>query len=129
MIFLFFLLNSNFYPQLLKYQGGNELAFATKGKVSPADVYFWDNTYSSSYNFYTASLRKTFADSVLQQKELVWLLFDIRNEEKIKQMGYNLGERFTALDYEITKLDVKFINPIKRESRCTRMVIAELSKK
>jgi hypothetical protein len=56
-------------------------------------------------------------------------LFDIRDEEKIKQLGYQLGERFTALDYEITKLDIKFINPEKRESQCTRMVIAELYKK
>jgi 4-amino-4-deoxy-L-arabinose transferase-like glycosyltransferase len=128
-IFLFFLLNSNFYPQLLKYQGGNELAFATKGEISPANVYFWDNTYSSSYNFYTATLRKSFADSILQQKNPVWVLFDIRDEEKIKRSGYQLGERYTALDYEITKLDIKFINPAKRESQCTRMVIAELYKK
>jgi 4-amino-4-deoxy-L-arabinose transferase-like glycosyltransferase len=129
MIFFFFLLNNNFYPQLLKYQGGNELAFAIKRKVSPVNVYFWDNTYSSSFNFYAASLRKSFADSVLQPGKTVWLLYDIREEEKIKQMGYNLGERFIALDYEITKLDIKFINPAKRESRCTKMVIAELSKK
>ena len=40
MAFAFFLLNSNFYPQLLTYQGGNELAFATKEKVNPAEVYF-----------------------------------------------------------------------------------------
>ena len=32
-LLVFYLLNANFYPQLLKYQGGNELAFATKGKV------------------------------------------------------------------------------------------------
>ncbi|MGZ3852351.1 MAG: ArnT family glycosyltransferase, partial [Flavisolibacter sp.] len=33
--FIFFLLNSNFYPHLLTYQAGNELAFETKGKVDP----------------------------------------------------------------------------------------------
>jgi 4-amino-4-deoxy-L-arabinose transferase-like glycosyltransferase len=129
MAFSLFLLNGSFYPQLLKYQGGNELAFATKGKVDPQNVYFWNNTYSSSYNFYTSSLRKSFADSVLQQGNAVWLLFDIRDEEKIKQAGYQLGQRFTVPDYEITKLDIKFLNPVRRESVCTKMIIAELSGK
>ena len=67
MIFLFFLLNSNFYPQLLTYQGGNMLAAASKQKVKSDDTYFWKETYSSSFNFYTAALRKPFNDSVLQK--------------------------------------------------------------
>ncbi|MES1217346.1 MAG: glycosyltransferase family 39 protein [Bacteroidota bacterium] len=128
MAFAFFLLNSNFYRQLLKYQGGNELAFATKGKVDPNDVYFWNNTYSSSYNFYTATLRKPFDDAAIQQKKKAWVLFDIRDEEQVKQSGYRLGQRFTALDYEITRLDIKFINPARRDSVCTKLLLAEISK-
>ena len=73
--------------------------------------------------------RKKYARNRKEVEQEILTIHQNLNEEKIKQMGYNLGERFTALDYEITKLDVKFINPIKRESRCTRMVIAELSKK
>ena len=123
-----FLLNSSFYPKLLTYQGGNELAFATRGLVSPADVYFWSATQSSSFNFYTATLRKQFADSVLQSGKNTWLLFDIREEEEIKKAGYQFGRRFSTLDYEITKLDIKFVNPLKRDKQCTRMVLAEILK-
>lgn len=122
----FFLLNSNFYPQLLKYQGGNELAFATKGKINPEDVYFWKNTFSSSFNFYTKTLHKPFADSVLQPGKEVWLLFDTRDEADIKQAGYQLGKRYSTLDYEITRLDIKFINPDKRNSLCSEMIVAEI---
>ena len=129
MAFSFFLLNSNFYPQLLTYQGGNELAFAAKEKLTPDDVYFWKETYSSSFNFYTKTLRKLFEDSVLNPGKKIWLLYDIRNEEEIKKAGYRLGKRFSSPDYEITKLDIKFINPGKRESRCTEMVLAELSRR
>ena len=134
MAFCFFLLNTNFYPQLLTYQGGNELALATKGKVNPDDVYFWSTTQSSSYTFYTSTLRKQFTDSVLRPglpaglARKIWLLFDIKNEEEIKQAGYNFGQRFSVLDYEITKLDIKFVNPEKREKQCTRMVLAEISR-
>lgn len=124
----FFLLNTNFYPQLLKYQGGNELAAATKGKLDANDVYFWKETYSSSFNFYTRSLRKTFTDSALQTGRKTWLLYDIRSEEEIKQAGYQLGERFITPDFEITRLDIKFINPARRESQLTKMVVAEISR-
>jgi len=126
MIFSFFLLNGNFYPQLLKYQGGKELATAVKGKLNPEDVYFWKNTFSSSFNFYTKTLYKPFADSVLQPAKKRWLIYDIRDEDEIKKAGYQLDRRFSVLDYEVTKLDIKFVNPEKREGQCSEMVIAEI---
>ena len=124
-ILLFFLLNSNFYPQLLKYQGGNQLAFKTEGKISPDNVYFWKNTFSSSFNFYTQTLYKPFTDSVLQPGKDVWLAYDIKDEEEIKQ-HYTIGRRFETLDYEITKIDIKFVNPEKREGQCSKMVLGEI---
>lgn len=124
----FFLLNANFYPQLLTFQGGNELAVSTKGKVDPEAVYFWEDNYSSSYNFSTATMRKPFTAAVLQPDKKIWLLYDIRNEAAIKEAGYQIGEKFTTADYEITKLDIKFLNPAKRAGQCTQMVIAAISK-
>ena len=48
------------------------------------------------------------------------------DEEAIKQAGYELGQRYSTPDYEITKLDIKFINPARRENECTQLVIAEI---
>lgn len=126
--FCFFLLNTNFYPQLLTYQGGNELARLTKGKVDPKTVYYWKDMQSSSFSFYTKTLRQQFEDSVLVPGKKMWLLFDIRSEDEIKQAGYQFGQRYSTLDYEVTKLDIKFINPEKRNNECTRMIIASVSK-
>lgn len=128
MAFCFFLLNANFYPQLLSYQGGNVLAAATKGKLDPQQVYFWDKTQSHSFNFYTQTQRQPFTDSVLQNGKTIWLLFDSKDEEAISQAGYKIGNRFETIDYEITRLGLKFINPDTRESRCTKMVIAEITR-
>ncbi len=128
MAFSFFLLNSNFYPQLLTYQGGNELAFASKGKIYTDDVYLWDETYSSSFNFYTKTIRKTFTDSVLNSGKKIWLLYDIRSEVAIKQAGYKLTPEYSSPDYEITKLDIKFVNPTRRDSQCTKMLLATISR-
>ncbi|NOT50867.1 MAG: hypothetical protein HOP10_06295 [Chitinophagaceae bacterium] len=125
MILCFFLLNTNFYQQLLKYQGGNQLASKTGGKVDLNNVYFWKETQSSSFVFYTKTLRKQFDDSVLIDGKKIWLLYDIKDETEIK-VKYKIGERFETLDYEITKIDIKFVNPEKREKQCSKMVLGEI---
>jgi 4-amino-4-deoxy-L-arabinose transferase-like glycosyltransferase len=128
MILSFFLLNANFYSRLLKYQAGNELAKKIKGNVDPVNVYFWKDNYSSSFNFYTATERKQFDDSVfIKGKKPIWLLFDSRNMNEIKQAGYKIGAVYSAPDYEITKLNLKFINPATRKKFLTELVIGEIT--
>jgi 4-amino-4-deoxy-L-arabinose transferase-like glycosyltransferase len=127
MIVSFILLNANFYPQLLTYQGGNELAKTIKGKVDPVNVYFWKDNYSSSFNFYTATERKQYDDSLLVKgKEPIWLLFDVRDLSSIREAGYEIGFSYSTRDYEITKLDFRFVNPSTRDQSVTRIVLAEI---
>ncbi len=128
MIVFFFLLNTNFYPQLLKYQGGNQLAKKTKGNVDPADIYFWKNNYSSSFNFYTATERKQFDDSVFRNgKKPIWLLFDIHDMDDIQKAGYKMGMTYTVPDFEVTRLSLGFINPGTRKKELTEMVVGEIT--
>ena len=128
MIVSFFLLNTNFYPRLLTYQGGNELAKKIKGNVDPANIYFWKDNYSSSFNFYTASERKPFNDSLfIKGKRPIWLLFDKNNIAEINQAGYKTGIIYSSDDYEITKLNLKFINPATRKNNLTEMVVGEIT--
>lgn len=122
----FFLLNINFYPKLLRYQGGNQLAFETRTTINPQNAYFWPGVYNSSYNFYTASLRKEFGDSLLIPGKQTWLIYDKVAEEKIKAAGYNLDPQYELLDFEITKLTLKFLDPSKRVEQCTKLVVAEI---
>ncbi|MFL5810227.1 MAG: ArnT family glycosyltransferase [Flavisolibacter sp.] len=123
---VFYLLNANFYPQLLTYQGGNQLAFATKGKVDPKYVYFWPGTYSSSYNFYTSELRKEFADTVLQQPSPIWIMADNTGLDQIKQKGLPLIETIEQEDYEITTLQLPFINPATRQKELNKLVLVRV---
>ncbi|HYV53386.1 MAG TPA: glycosyltransferase family 39 protein [Chitinophagaceae bacterium] len=130
MVFSFFLLNTNFYPQLLKYQGGNELAKKIKGNVDPVNVYFWKNNYSSSFNFYTATERKQFDDSFfLKGKKPIWLLFDKNDLPDIRQSGYKIGLIYSVPDFGITKLNLKFVNPVTRKNELHEMVLGEITGK
>lgn len=122
-LLVFYLLNANFYPSLLGYQGGNELAFATREKVDAKRVYFWPGIYSSSYNYYTSELRKEFTDSVLLQSSPVWILTDKQRLEEIKQKGLPILETYEKNDYEITTLQLPFINPSTREKEVSKLLL------
>ena len=125
-ILSFYLLNSNFYPQLLTYQGGNELARDTQGKVDPAHVYFWPDTYSTSYNFYSGQLHQYFSDTVYQQKDTVWVLAGDKDIPEIKAAGYPILEGYAHRDYQITRLNGKFINPARRDEVLEKMVLVRI---
>jgi 4-amino-4-deoxy-L-arabinose transferase-like glycosyltransferase len=55
MIVSFFTLNTNFYWQLLQYQGGNQLAFQVRREINPANIYLWKGFTTQSWSFYTHS--------------------------------------------------------------------------
>ena len=128
-ILFFFLLNSNFYPQILRYQAGNELAKKVKGTLAPSRIYFWNDTYSNSFNFYTSSLRQPFSDSLLNQGKSVWLFFDKKSLPEIQASGYLLGKQYAHNDYEITMLSLKFVNPHRRNEELSEMILAEITGK
>jgi 4-amino-4-deoxy-L-arabinose transferase-like glycosyltransferase len=125
-LLVFFLLNANFYPQLLQYQGGNELAFATKGKIDAKKVWFWPGIYSSSFNYYTSELRKEFTDRVLQQPSPIWIMTDSRRREEIKQKGLPILEQHEAVDYEITTMQFPFVNPATREKELSKLLLVRV---
>lgn len=123
---VFYLLNSNFYPQLLKYQAGNELAFGTKGKVDPKQVWFWPGVISSSYVFYTAELRKEYTDSVLQKPSPVWVMTDAQRLPEIARKGLPVLQTYEHVDYEITRLQLRFVNPASREKELTKLLLVRV---
>jgi hypothetical protein len=123
MALLFLLLNGSFYPQLLRYQGGNVLSEKIKDSVDVKEIYCWPGFYSSSFNFYTASLRQEFNSST---RLPAYLLYDIQQEKEILAAGYILREKLTVKDFEISKLDKQFLLPSTREGHCTSMILARI---
>ena len=125
-LLVFYLLNANFYPKLLHYQAGNELAFSTKAKVDPAAVYFWPTTSSPSYDFYSAELRKGFTDSVLQKPAPVWVVIPKADLPQLQQKGYAVLQTYAHPDYEITMLQLPFINPTTRKNELGELLLVRV---
>lgn len=128
-VLFFFLLNTNFYPQLLRYQAGKPLADKTKGVVDPGDVYFWKNTFSSSYSFYSSSVRQVYHDSLNRIRKKYWLIFQKSQQAQIDSAGFVFGKNFSVSDYEITRLKKRFVDPATRKETLDEMVMAEVAGK
>ena len=122
----FFLMNTNFYPQLLTYQGGKPLADITRGVVDPRDVYFWKNTFSSTYSFYSSSNRQVFDDSLNLAGKKIWLIYERSQQPEIDAAGFVLGKTFSVPDYEITRLKKSFVDPATRKETLDEIVMAEI---
>ena len=125
----FFLANTNFYPQLLTYQGGKPLADLTRGIADPKNVYFWKNTFSSTYNFYSSSNRQVYNDSLSKTGKSFWLIYERSQQPEIDSLGLQLGKIFPVPDYEITRLKQKFIDPKTRKETLDEMIMAEVVEK
>jgi hypothetical protein len=122
----FFLANTNFYPQLLTYQGGKPLADLTRGIADPKNVYFWKNTFSSTYNFYSSSNRQVYNDSLKQAGKNCWLIYEKSQQVEIDSLGLQLGKTFSVPDYEITRLKKSFVDPATRKVTLDTMIMAEV---
>ena len=129
-IALFFLLaNTNFYPQLLTYQGGKPLADMTRGVADPKDVYFWKNTFSSTYSFYSSSNRQVYNDSLSSKGKNIWLIYKKSSRQKLILLGFVFGKTFSVPDYEITRLKQKFIDPETRKETLDEMIMADIKER
>src|SRR4030095_3229087 len=122
----FFLANTNFSPQLLTYQGGKPLADMTKSIADPKDVYFWKNTFSSTYNFYSSSNRQVYDDSLSRQEKKFWLIYARSQQSQIDSLGFVFGKTFSVPDYEITRLKKSFVDPATRKATLDEMVMGEV---
>ena len=122
----FFLANTNFYPQLLTYQGGKPLADKTRGIVDPKNVYFWKNAFSSTYNFYSASNRQVYPDSLKNTDLNFWLIYERSQQQNIDSLGFVFGRSFSVADYEITRLKRSFVDPATRNQTLGTMIMAEV---
>lgn len=123
-VLFFFMANTNFYPQLLSYQGGKPLADKTKGIADPKNVYFWNYTFSSSYNFYSASLRQVYNDSLAGKN--FWLIYQQWMRPQVDSQNFVYGRSFSVPDYEITRMKKSFVDPATRDSVLDKMLMIEV---
>lgn len=130
---VWFSLNLNFYPQLLTYQGGNEIALHTvREKQIPIEEMgtFRINDISFSFDIYVGKVIEEWSTSTintrLEEGQNVYLLTEPSGLEALKAEGYTWETIDERKDYRITRLNAKFMNPSTRESVLSRLYLVKI---
>lgn len=125
-------LNTAFYPQLLKYQGGNTLARTLRAERIPLDdVGLYDNRdIGYSLDIYAGRVfREWPADEIaarLAAGRDVWLVTPPAGLDSLRAEGFAAEIVDRRPDYRITRLNLRFLNPSTRPSCLTELVLARI---
>jgi hypothetical protein len=90
------------------------------------NVYFFKNTFSSSYNFYSASLLQVYNDSINRSGKSSWLIYNKSQQKEVDSAGFIFGKEFIVSDYEITRLNKSFIDPATRKEILNDLIMTEI---
>ncbi|PKO58585.1 MAG: hypothetical protein CVU25_04225 [Betaproteobacteria bacterium HGW-Betaproteobacteria-19] len=117
-----FLLNLNFYPQLLGYQAGNMLGDAVERLgVEPDSVYYLEGMgRAGSFDFTTARLTPTLSvDALRSMSGPVVIYTSDRGREAVEASGLRTEILATNPDFRVTRLNARFLDPAKRPATLT----------
>ena len=122
------IMNLHFYPNLLKYQWGNQLAVAIKGQSLKKDkmiLYKIDN--SNALHFYGKHIFPNQNDS-LQLKVGDWVVTDLANDSSLRVQFPKSIQRYKSNHFHVTMLSLPFLNPATRDKELTPYEVLELKK-
>ncbi|MET0636341.1 MAG: glycosyltransferase family 39 protein [Chitinophagaceae bacterium] len=129
-----FFLNYNFFPNLFRYQGGNELVKLIEEKKLKLDdnqIVLLDNN-AHSFDFYRGTNHRI-ADPVLMKqqydslKENIFLINTPVANQLIAD-GFKLDTIVSHPDYNVSTMKLKFLNPSTRISKVDTIMLARIYK-
>ena len=129
MILVNFILNTYFYPELLKYQGGITITQKIKEKdININNIYIIPGNQSWTMDFYTQ--RNTPEISINQIKNInkdIWVYTSTKGMvEKLKKQGIIIDEIFTANHFRVTKLNATFLNSKTRHKKLKTVALLKI---
>jgi 4-amino-4-deoxy-L-arabinose transferase-like glycosyltransferase len=129
-------MNYNFFPNLLKYQGGNELAFHMRrenSRIDDRDIILLD-VNAHSFDFY-----RNYNHDIVDVSQLGSKLPSLQNKYFLltsKMTREAWADSFTIkpvlshVDYNVTTLKLKFLNPKTRmRSKLDTLMLAQIEPK
>ncbi len=126
-VFLNFSLNTQFYPNLLQYQAGNNMVKIIEDKkIDPEDVYLFEDAHSWTLSFYTKRQTPEISLSEIKNHHGKWVFVYDKNIEKLKENDIQWDESFETPHYRITMLSLPFLNPNTRESQLKKAYLLKI---
>ncbi len=120
-------MNTQFYPKLLEYQGGSSMAEKLKEKNIPVDeIYKITTRHTWALDFYNQNPVNIISLNDLKAKNDVWVYADDQELEQLRKNGISWSNQITVDQFRITRLQVKFLNPDTRQDKLNQMHLVHL---
>ncbi len=127
-----FMLNYNFFPQLLKYQAGNEMVKAMREKdisIRDEDIILVEAN-AHSFDFYRGhnhllmTLEEIDVKYPLLNKK--YFLINRNDRNVLLERGYKVEAFVSQPDYNVAKVSLKFLSPSLREKKLDTLILARI---
>jgi 4-amino-4-deoxy-L-arabinose transferase-like glycosyltransferase len=121
-------MNTHFYPNLLNYQWGNQLAKVINQKGWDKDkMVLYKIPNSNAFHYYGQHIFPNTKDS-LQLKEGNWVITDAVNDSSLKKQFPASIAHYTSNRFHVTMLSLPFLNPKTRPNEITPFEVVELKR-
>jgi 4-amino-4-deoxy-L-arabinose transferase-like glycosyltransferase len=122
------IMNTHFYPNLLKYQWGNQLVGVIEKKGWNKDKFIlYKIPNSNALHFYGQHVFPNTKDSLLL-KEGDWVITDAVNDTSLRKQFANSIQHYKSNRFHVTMLSLPFLNPALRQQELTPFEVLELKK-
>jgi 4-amino-4-deoxy-L-arabinose transferase-like glycosyltransferase len=120
-------MNMHFYPLLLKYQKGSELASIAfkEGATGQNTAYLKDFTYSFDVYMKADIPVRSSADRIKPNETFIFTTKE--GLEELKKSNHKISKEIEFLGYPVTNLRPKFLNPQTRESALSKSFLVVLA--
>jgi hypothetical protein len=120
-------MNTQFYPKLLEYQGGSTMAQKVKESNIPVDeIYKITTRHTWALDFYNQNPVNIISVNDLKAKNDVWVYADEQELEQLQKNGIVWTDQITVDQFRITRLQIKFLNPATRQDKLNQMHLVHL---
>jgi 4-amino-4-deoxy-L-arabinose transferase-like glycosyltransferase len=130
----YFVGGTHFYPQLLKYQSGNEAGKIIAEQNVPSSEFYTLNFSDHALDFYSGlnpgmlnnsdSLR---IQKILSETGKLWIFSDAEGEAMIRKYGYKIISEKEFQDFHVQFLTMPFLLPDSRKESLKTKYLLELS--
>jgi 4-amino-4-deoxy-L-arabinose transferase-like glycosyltransferase len=120
-------MNTQFYPKLLEYQGGSTMAEKVKENNIPVNnIYKITTRHTWALDFYNQNPVQIISVNDLKAKNDVWVYADEQELEQLQKNGIVWTDQITVDQFRITRLQIKFLNPDTRQDKLNQMHLVHL---
>ncbi|MEZ2414845.1 ArnT family glycosyltransferase [Muriicola sp. E247] len=117
-------LNLHFYPELLKYQGGSNMAEIVEEKDIPVDrIHKISTRHTWALDFYNQNPVNISSLEEIKQLQDIWIYANEEELTRLDEEGIYWDMEYEVDQFRITRLQGKFLNPETRPGILNKMYL------